>query len=63
MVLQILRYGDRLLYEAHPKLDTAPIFILNRIGYNITEMNTGRFPVTTGFDCVLLKLKGFSPHR
>lgn len=27
LVLQTLRYGDRLLYEAHPKLDTAPILI------------------------------------
>ena len=27
LVLKTLRYGDRLLYEAHPKLDTAPILI------------------------------------
>lgn len=27
MVLQTLRYGDRLLYEAHPTLDAAPILI------------------------------------
>jgi hypothetical protein len=27
MVLQTLRYGDRILYETHPKLDKAPILI------------------------------------
>jgi hypothetical protein len=40
MVLQILRYGDRLLYEAHPKLDTAPIIIhfkSHRKQYNRVE--------------------------
>ena len=40
MVLQILRHGDRLLYEAHPKLDTAPIlvhFVSHRKQYHRVE--------------------------
>ena len=40
MVLQILRYGDRLLYEAIPELDAAPIliqFISHKHKYNRVE--------------------------
>ena len=40
MVLQILRYGDRLLYVAHPKLDKSPILIhfkSHRKKYNRVE--------------------------
>ena len=40
MVLKILRYGDRLLYEAIPELDAAPIqiqFISHKKKYNRRE--------------------------
>ena len=58
MELQILRYGDRILYETQPKLDKASILIhFNRIRRNIIEWSIGVFPATIGFDCVQLKLK------
>jgi len=49
LVLETFRYGDRFLFESHPRLDDAPIWVhFESTHPPIEEANHGKRPLNTG---------------